>query len=618
MDRAELDGWLDRAKSWGEPGGVVSTEGLKDTCTCLGELGTFLKRLHVAMTTWERPAAIMRHLPNIGQFLGRLCHNPAVLACGDTCTVLQSCLTALCTDCPQEDIERRAAGWAQKMLRHVITGPSGNSVREAMGYLPSDQHKLALEKAIHALSEDLDQLQQDRRLKARQAQPCTLHQLSELCLPLVTLPAASAVVEKLLLAGLEGKAGGEELSDLFLESVARTQQQVYSNKLVTAAVPLSPAALCALWTLHSSCLEQEVLDMVETVTLNRPYMGTEDMKTLICSRALPTACVLQPTVNNVTREILRELLQQSAGSPSLLKLLRVFNESFILEVCKLQGEVPTVLHLTYNLQLLPLVHLLILHPAGLNQPTCQEHLKNICKTLQTVQSPACQDTWTQVTQAGGCQIGPGISCTHDSWLVLVQFGWWYSKACKLLLLSPVPPQSCLQYLACYHLPTSPQQQQGFMSCILDVASTLHDLLPKIHPKSHDLLYAVSANQQPDSPAQRAVIGQLLMLFLLHSVGGYGIADDVLNMVVGEEDAVTRLAVLLDTIEENVVGPKTAESLSWVCQDKISAIIQTISSLQLSTQEQFHTSKDKDRLELDDLNCRCDKLKHLMQELLKPS
>eukprot|EP00058_Branchiostoma_floridae_P017095 XP_002602583.1 hypothetical protein BRAFLDRAFT_122994 [Branchiostoma floridae] len=566
MDRAELDGWLDRAKSWGEPGGVVSTEGLKDTCTCLGELGTFLKRLHVAMTTWERPAAIMRHLPNIGQFLGRLCHNPAVLACGDTCTVLQSCLTALCTDCPQEDIERRAAGWAQKMLRHVITGPSGNSVREAMGYLPSDQHKLALEKAIHALSEDLDQLQQDRRLKARQAQPCTLHQLSELCLPLVTLPAASAVVEKLLLAGLEGKAGGEELSDLFLESVARTQQQVYSNKLVTAAVPLSPAALCALWTLHSSCLEQEVLDMVETVTLNRPYMGTEDMKTLICSRAL----------------------------------------------------VPTVLHLTYNLQLLPLVHLLILHPAGLNQPTCQEHLKNICKTLQTVQSPACQDTWTQVTQAGGCQIGPGISCTHDSWLVLVQFGWWYSKACKLLLLSPVPPQSCLQYLACYHLPTSPQQQQGFMSCILDVASTLHDLLPKIHPKSHDLLYAVSANQQPDSPAQRAVIGQLLMLFLLHSVGGYGIADDVLNMVVGEEDAVTRLAVLLDTIEENVVGPKTAESLSWVCQDKISAIIQTISSLQLSTQEQFHTSKDKDRLELDDLNCRCDKLKHLMQELLKPS
>ncbi|XP_019645809.1 PREDICTED: Fanconi anemia group C protein-like [Branchiostoma belcheri] len=612
MDSAELDLWLDRAKSWGEPGGVVSTEGLRTTCRCLGELETFLRGLHVAMTTWDRPAAIMRHLPNIGQFLGRLCHNPAVLACGDTCSILQSCLTVLCTDSPQEDIERRAANWAQKMLRHVITGPSGNGVSKTMGYLPSDQNKLALEKLLHALSEDLDQLQQDRGIKARPAQPCTLHQLSELCLPLVSMPTASLLVEKLLLAGLEGKTRGEELSVLFLQSVVSAQQQLYSNKLVTDDVSLSPHALCALWTLNSPSLEQDVLDMVETVTLHRPYISTEDMKTLIHSRGLPTACVLQPTVNNVTRQILRHVLEHSAGSPSVLNLLRVFNECFILELCKLQGQAPTsVLHLTYNMQQLPLVHLLILHPAGLSKATCQEHLKNICRTIQTVQSPGCQLTWTQVTQAGVCPKAPGISCGPESWYVLVQFGWWYSEACRLLLLSPVPPHSCLQYLACCHLPQSPEQQQAFMTCIQDVASTLHGLLPKIHPKSHDLLYAVSANQQLDSPARRAVIGQLLMLFLLHSVGGYGIADDILDMAVGDQDAERRLAVLLDTIEENLVGKKTGENPSWVCKNKITAMLQVINGLQLSLQE-LHALKEPNRPKEDDLNCRCEKVKQLMQ------
>lgn len=68
------------------------------------------------------------------------------------------------------------------------------------------------------------------------------------------------------------------------------------------------------------------------------------------------------------------------------------------------------------------------------------------------------------------------------------------------------------------------------SSLTHIVNSLRLLLSKCNLKQQDLQYAISANQHPEDVILRTVIGQLLIVMLLHSVAGVKLAKEILSMV----------------------------------------------------------------------------------------
>ncbi|KTG40804.1 hypothetical protein cypCar_00001934, partial [Cyprinus carpio] len=87
VSETDVQFWMAKAVNWGE---ATSCSALLDTSRHLGSLRSFLQQVLQGLQQMSSTSEAMKTFPFVGQFLGRLCWNPCVIADGKFTTLLHS------------------------------------------------------------------------------------------------------------------------------------------------------------------------------------------------------------------------------------------------------------------------------------------------------------------------------------------------------------------------------------------------------------------------------------------------------------------------------------------------------------------------------------------------
>lgn len=365
----EMQFWLDKAVAWGQ---ADSPDAQKDTCHHLNRLRDFLQLLLMYINNMSSTTETMKKLPFLGQLLGRLCWNPHVTAGDASRALLLQCLLGLYSEHPSSAVERKANQWIQKVLCQLATeedDAATQALMKHMGVSPKEYHLKVLKKMVARLQENIGKSCSQSCINERCSCDCILA-ISEICVPLVTCPEASPLIGTLLQQPTTCIRG--TLSEDFLRALSLAHSSY--------GLPLEEQVKISLWYHSMPSLEEAVISLLDSVTDigSTPQM----LEQQITKSLLPKACAQHCSMFLVTNDILRSVIKQSEGNPSVKSAIHTFTRCFLRELALLQPQMAASVKAFFPQSPPNLLVPLLTMPSEMPQEAWKNHLKLLSGSLQ--------------------------------------------------------------------------------------------------------------------------------------------------------------------------------------------------------------------------------------------
>ncbi|XP_068784227.1 Fanconi anemia group C protein isoform X2 [Struthio camelus] len=517
VPKLNFEYWLDKATEWGQ---ATTLESQKDVCRHLPQLQEFLQQIYETLKHMNSILAIQQ-FPLIGQLLGRLCWNPFVIGYDESQKTLMWCLCCLYSSEPQNPVELKANSWIRSLLCHLLSSSKWesneagtNTFISALGCTSADYYSHLVKNMVLSLVAEL-RGNEFNGLNIQGRVPASrVSEVSLFCLPLITLPDLTPLLETLLL--YHGGASQEILSSEFLEAV--------NEAFLKKKISLSESAVFSLWLRHLPSLEKAtlyLLDQLVSIEVN----SLEEVACVIKDSLLPQAAS-HPAVFRIVDEIFKNALLETDGAPEVMTIIQVFTQLFVEahQNDNKQHKFPLKAYFSHHHQ--PLAIALLRCPFATH--SCQ-HLKHISEVLKALLE------------------GESISSFADLfeiWFLIARFGEWLDIAAEQLLKASVEPDALLWLLAFYYSPQNENQQRTrTMVEARAVYNQLVMLFSCTILSVEDLEAAIHKADIKQCCTQR-LITHLLITFLLFSSGGQMIAQEFISHITGTNDASKEVCSLL--------------------------------------------------------------------------
>ncbi|XP_064592647.1 Fanconi anemia group C protein isoform X3 [Zonotrichia leucophrys gambelii] len=503
MPKLNFEYWLDKAVEWGQ---ATTLESQKDVCLHLPQLQEFLHQLYETIKHLQGPTVAIQQFPLIGQLLGRLCWNPSVIGYDESQKTLMWCLCCLYSSEPQNAVELKANSWIRSLLCHLLSSSKWESNEaetstfiSTLGYTSADYYYHLVKNMVVSLVTELRENQCNGLNMQESISASRVNAISVFCVPLITLPDLTPLLEALLL--YHGGSSKEILSSEFLEAV--------NEAFLKKKISLPESAVFSLWLRHLPSLEKatlHLLDQLFSIRLN----SLEEVARVMKDSLLPQAAS-HPAIFRIVNETFKNALMETDGTPEVMTIIQVFTQLFLqaYQNENKQYKFPLKAYFPYHHQ--PLVRSLVRHPSELPTTYWSQHVKHISDMLKAI----VEDT--------------NVSCLTDLfeiWFLVACFGEWLNIAAEQLLKAAVEPDPVLWLLAFYYCPKNENQQR---TQTMVEAQAVHNHLMTLFScrdlSLKDLEAAVHRVTGVEQCCNQQLITHLLTNFLLFSSGGHQIAQE---------------------------------------------------------------------------------------------
>lgn len=512
--------WLDKAVEWGQ---ATTLETQKDVCLHLPQLQEFLQQTYETLKHMNSIVAIQQ-FPLIGQLLGRLCWNPFVIGYDESQKTLMWCLCCLYSSEPQNPVELKANSWIRSLLCHLLSSSKWESNEaetttfiSALGYTSADYYCHLVENMVSSLVTELRGNQFNGLTVQGRVPASRVNAVSLFCLPLITLPDITPLLETLLL--YHGGAPKEILSSQFLEAV--------NDAFLKKKISLSESAVFSLWLRHLPSLENttlHVLDQLVSIQMN----SLEEVTCVIKDSFLPQAAS-HPAIFRIVNEIFKNALLETDGTPEVMTIIQVFTQLFVQvhQNENKQHKFPLKAYFPHHHQ--PLVIALLRRPFELPATHWSQHLTHISDMLKAL----VEDT--------------NISSSDllEIWFLVACFGEWLDIAAEQLLKTAVEPDALLWLLAFYYCPQNENLQR--IQTMAEARAVYNHLMMLFNTTTlsvRDLQAAVNYITDTEQRYTQHLITHLLTNFLLLSSSGHMIAQEYISHITETTDISKEVRSLL--------------------------------------------------------------------------
>ncbi|NXI75622.1 FANCC protein, partial [Rhipidura dahli] len=504
--------WLDKAIEWGQ---ATTLESQKDVCLHLPQLQGFLHQLYKTIKHSGSTVAIQQ-FPLIGQLLGRLCWNPFVIGYDESQKILMWCLCCLYSSEPQNSVELKANSWIRSLLCHLLSSSEWESNEaetsafvSALGYTSEDYYCHLVKNMVVSLVTELRENQFNGLNIQGSMSDSRVNAVSIFCVPLITLPDLTPLLETLLL--YHGGSSKEILSPEFLEAV--------NEAFLKKKISLPESAVFSLWLRHLPSLEKATLHLLDhlfSIQLN----SLEEVACVMKDSLLPQASC-HPAIFRIVNEIFKNALMETDGTSGVMTIIQVFTQLFLQahQNENKQHKFPLKAYFPYHHQ--PLVRGLVRRPVELPTTHWSQHLKHISDMLRAL----VEDTNVS-----------SLTDLFEVWFLVACFGEWLDIAAEQLLKAAVEPDAVLWLLAFYYCPKNENQQRTqTMVEAQAVYSHLMMLFSCTELSLKDLEAAVHRITGTEQCWNQCLTTHLLTNFLLFSPGGRKIAQQCIYHITKTTD-----------------------------------------------------------------------------------
>ncbi|XP_008940320.1 PREDICTED: Fanconi anemia group C protein, partial [Merops nubicus] len=387
----------------------------------------------------------------------------------------------------------------------------------ALGYTSADYYCHLVKNMVFSLVTELRGNQCNGLNIAGRVSASRVNAVSLFCLPLITLPDVTPLLETLLL--YHGGASKEVLSSEFLEAV--------NEAFLKRKISLPESAVFSLWLRHLPSLEKATLYLLDQLT-SMPLNSLEEVAGVIKDSLLPQAAS-HPAIFRIVNEIFKNALLETDGTSEIMTIIQVFTQLFLQDFQNenKQHKFPLKAYFPYHHQ--PLVTALLRRPFELPTTHWSQHLKHISDMLKAL----VEDT--------------NISSLDlfEIWVLIAHFGEWVDIAAEQLLKAAVEPDALLWLLAFYYCPQNESQQR---TQIMVEAQAVYNHLMMLFSCTvlsvKDLEAAVHSIMDTEQSYIWHLITHLLTNFLLFSSGGHRIAQEFIYHITERTDTRKEVCSLL--------------------------------------------------------------------------
>ncbi|NXP28342.1 FANCC protein, partial [Scytalopus superciliaris] len=522
VPKLNFEYWLDKAIEWGQ---ATTPESQKDVCLHLPQLQEFLCQLYETLKDVEGSTVAIQRFPLIGQLLGRLCWNPFVIGYDESQKILMWCLCCLYSSEPQNPVELKANSWVRSLLCHLLSSSkweSGEAETSAfisnLGYTSADYYCNLVKSMVLSLVTELQENQFSGLNIQGSLSASYVNTVSISCVPLLTLPDLTPLLETLLL--YHGGSSKEILCPEFLEAV--------NEAFLKKKISLPESAVFSLWLRHLPSLEKatlHLLDQLVSIQLN----SLEEVACVIKDSLLPQAAS-HPAIFRIVNEIFKNALLETDGTSEVMTIIQMFTQLFLQahQNENNQHKFPLKAYFHYHHQ--PLVRVLVKRPSELPTTSWSQHLKYISNMLKVL----VEDT--------------NISSPNELfeiWFLVACFGEWLDTAAEKLLKAAVEPDALLWLLAFYYCPQNENQQRTeTMVEVQAIYTHLMMLFSCTDLSLKDLEAAVHRITGIEQCCNQNLIIHLLTNFLLFSSGGHMVAQECIDCITQRTDTSREVYSLL--------------------------------------------------------------------------
>ncbi|KAM5193741.1 Fanconi anemia group C protein isoform 2-T2 [Mantella aurantiaca] len=522
VSELDIENWLRKAVEWSD---TTTVKIQRDVCLHLPKLHEFLLQIYETLKHMSTNAVIEKY-PAIGQFLGRLCWNPFVIANEHTRKVLMRCLASLYSSEPQNAIEMKANSWIKNIVCHLFSSSEQRNgaaeVIAQLGCSTAEYYDELLKNIISSLIIQIKTSRSDENKK--DVLPAHVHTVSVTCISILTLPEVAPLLEVLLL--YHGSGPKEVLDNYFLEAL---NDAVLRKKIV-----LSESAVLSLWLRHLPSLEKAVLDLFQRL-IALQSKSVKEMEQIIKDSFLPKAAC-HPSIFRVADDIFRNALIECDGNIKPKFPLRAYFPS----------DSPA------------LVLALLRKYEGLTSDTCVQHLLAVVKILRNMDSGERTP-----------------DCVFKSWYLLIHFGEWIDIAAQQLLTSDLEVSDDLLWLlAFYYNPCNENQSRD--RTMIEAKSTYGSLVSLFRSSAVCLpslkkIFPVESGTEEWHVCTLQLIRHLCVTFLLHSPGWHNIIKQCVSFMTQTQEAASEVSdVLARTLcRLDIPGMESRKIITithWLLQD----------------------------------------------------
>ncbi|NXT49949.1 FANCC protein, partial [Pluvianellus socialis] len=413
----------------------------------------------------------------------------------------------------------------QSLLCHLLSSSKWESNEaetstfiSTLGYTSADYYYHLVKNMVFSLVAELRGSQFNGLNMQGRVPSSRVNAVSLFCLPLITLPDLTPLLETLLL--YQGDASKEILSSEFLEAV--------NDAFLKKKISLPESAVFSLWLRHLPSLEKatlHLLDQLVSIQLN----SLEEVASVIKDSLLPQAAS-HPAIFRFVNEIFKNALLETDGTPEVMTIIQVFTQLFVQahQNENKQHKFPLKAYFPYHHQ--PLVTALLRRPFELPTAHWSQHLKRISDMLKIL----VEDT--NITSLGDL---------FEIWFLVARFGEWLDIAAEQLLKSAAEPGALLWLLAFYYCPQNENQQRT--QTMVEAQAVYNHLMMLFSCtvlSVKDLEAAVHSITDIEQCCNRHLITHLLTNFLLFSSGGHMIAKEFIHSITEATDTRKEVCNLL--------------------------------------------------------------------------
>ncbi|KAL9950391.1 hypothetical protein ACROYT_G042879 [Oculina patagonica] len=542
--------WYDIAKIWGRGN---SAEECRDMFECLQDLSSFLKKLENDLgKVVGNPQLILQKFPSVGKLLGQLYENTVILMSDEVfpCIVRCSLMLTNCSGVQERSVNRKAKVWAQTQLRRATTPVLKHSnlhhFGEFWGYTAQESTEMMVDKLVWSLCHDLEVIRSFTwNAEERECYPQKLvsgrclRELSEFCLPLLTVTQAKPLVEKILCCqkSFDLMSRCNEVGFVVCESVSQVFLKAVSS---SKDLLLSYDARVSLWKRHQPSFESEILDFIEISAIQRPYISRKQLKGVISLSEVLCACAENPEFFAVAFAILSSFLAQSDGNTQVAKLMSVLSEMCV-EECK-EGQVLATFPEFFPDCCRSLVRKLALNPHDLgDEESILCNLRSIDMELELLTNKLTKSKLFAV------------------WKTLWCFPSWESVVLRLSLSSCGEEvlDGCINMLCWFHVPPLSDKHISLKAALKEILHPLRLLKSKSRLQFADVQYILFTSPVLRASEAAILLGRLLLVFLCNALGGHLVFRDLTPGF----SALMRLSFVLDGLEDNILEKKSTSASS---------------------------------------------------------
>ncbi|XP_016389513.1 Fanconi anemia group C protein isoform X2 [Sinocyclocheilus rhinocerous] len=524
VSETDVQFWMAKAVNWGE---ATSCSALLDTSRHLGSLRSFLQQVLQGLQQMSSTSEAMKMFPFVGQFLGRLCWNPCVIADERSQRLLLRCLNCLYSAEPLNAVEQKANMWIKNMLCHLISEEEGSvahaTVKHA-GLTPKRYHSEALQKVVSLMTEEVIKSCDGLPNTSARCSNGNIHAMSTACAALVTCPQMSPLIGALLKHSM--LCGSSCLNQEFIKEV--------SEALISKRLVLEDEAVVNLWCYSPTCLEGAAVSLLESVLSDHETM-TQSLDKHVNGSLLPQAsadhCHIFISVNEIYRNVLTEIDENLA----MRALIQVFTVCFLQRLTGQKPQDRLPLRAFFPHVMPSLLTPLLTAPSEVPREAWLDHLSWIRSLLQSV---------TENEEVG--EDVRAYQAFFEAWFLLVQCGYWVDTAAELLVLAaPENAEPLLWLLTFFHHPTNRGHQRSQQTAVAREAWTHLRMLFLTRPPPPRHLSAVK--ELLSSSLSANLVLHLFSNFTVFSHGPVSIITEITDKVLTEAAVKHRALWILASI-----------------------------------------------------------------------